>query len=321
MTTTLTTAHSQQLTTGQKFGVEILAGQVAESTANMYKRDFGAYAEFAGSFANALQPETLAQWRAHLANETTKSPNTINRMLSAVRKLMTEAASQGYTSHETADAFQRVAGVKVTAMKSRTKPNAKVWLEPEQMREICDAPDTSSLAGKMHKALLHTMATTGVRVAEIVGMKMSDISLSNKDGRIGYIVMVAGKNKAEPTARSMGAGAYNAICEWLAARDKETGVKSDYIFTGTRGNGGSREASSTPIHTVSAWEIVKRYAAAVGLDMQNVKPHDFRRFVAEQLGEKHGIKKAQTQLGHANIATTAQYMRDKPVLGGTDDLF
>jgi integrase/recombinase XerD len=191
-------------------------------------------------------------------------------------------------------------------------------LEPEQMKALCNAPDTSRLAGMMHKALLHTMATTGARVAEIVGMKFADISLSTEDGRIGYIVMVAGKNKAEATPRSIGAGAYNAICEWLDARGKQTDVESEYIFTGFSGRG-SRGPRSSHIHTVSAWATVQRYAEAVGLE--HVKPHDFRRFVAEQLGTAAGIKVAQTQLGHANIATTAQYMRDKPVLGGTDDLF
>jgi len=321
MSTALAATSSHQLSTGATFDTSILAGTRTASTIRMYTRDFKAYGEFAGSFDSAMKPETLAQWRTHLANETQMSPRTINRMLSACKSIVAEAASQGYVSHDTAEAFKRVKGVKVAALKDRTKPNAKVWLSPEQMAALCEAPDTSTLAGKMHKALLLSLSGVGMRVAEAVNMRFSDISLETDGERVGYVVKIAGKNKAEATDRSISVKAYNAICEWLEARERETGVKSEFIFTGTRGNGGSREASSQPIHTVSAWEIVKRYAKAADLDMHNVKPHDFRRFVAYRMGKKHGIKAAQTQLGHANIATTAGYMPDDPVLGGTDDLF
>ena len=70
--------------------------------------------------ASRLQATTLAQWRAYLAGpDSTLSPNTINRMLSAVKRLIKEAAAQGYCRRETAAQFQ--AGVPVSQSKrSRT---------------------------------------------------------------------------------------------------------------------------------------------------------------------------------------------------------
>ena len=68
----------------------ILAGQIAPSSVRMYRRDFAAYVAFAGSAELAKDPITLARWRAHLAGETKLSPNTINRLLAAVKRIMDE---------------------------------------------------------------------------------------------------------------------------------------------------------------------------------------------------------------------------------------
>ena len=86
----------------------------------MYERDFRAYVAFAGDFAVACDATTLARWRAHLAQETAMSPNTINRMISAVKRLIREAAVQGYLSHDRAAAFAKIEGVKAAALKERT---------------------------------------------------------------------------------------------------------------------------------------------------------------------------------------------------------
>ncbi len=94
--------------TAVAFDAEILAGQLAPSSIAMYRRDFLAYLAYAGTPEAAIQSTTLARWRAHLAQETDKSPNTINRMISAVKRLMREAAVQGYLDYPTAAAFEQV---------------------------------------------------------------------------------------------------------------------------------------------------------------------------------------------------------------------
>jgi site-specific recombinase XerD len=82
------------------------AGQLVPSSMQMYKRDFAAYVRFCGGHPRtALEPASLARWRTHLAQETRSSQNTINRMLSAVKRLIKEAANQGYVDRETAVAL------------------------------------------------------------------------------------------------------------------------------------------------------------------------------------------------------------------------
>ena len=255
----ITTTNQTAITSSATgFDVAILAGSVSESTMKMYSRDFRAYLAFAGSFDASMQPTTLAQWRAHLANQTTDSPNTINRMISAVKRLVKEASAQGYIAHETAAAFARVEGVKVKALKERQKATSRTAITPAQMRAITSAPDTTTLAGKMHHALLMTLAGSGLRVSEVVTLTSAQIQMGENDGLQGWTVLVAGKNKVTATPRALSPAAKTAIDAWVSARSA-AGVDSPYIFTGFTGRG-SRGLRSTPIATVSAWETVQRYA-------------------------------------------------------------
>ena len=75
------------------FDTDIVAGTLAPSSQRIYRRDILAYLAFAQEREQALDPATLARWRVELARSRTPtySPNTINRMLSAVRSLMSTA--------------------------------------------------------------------------------------------------------------------------------------------------------------------------------------------------------------------------------------
>jgi site-specific recombinase XerD len=132
----------------------------------MYERDFHAYLDFARTPEAALDASTLARWLTSLANDTQMSPNTINRMLSAVKRLMKEAAAQGYLSHELAASFEQVKGVKVAAQRERTKTTARMRITPEAVRELTAKPDMKTLIGKRDAALLHTLASSGLHVSE-----------------------------------------------------------------------------------------------------------------------------------------------------------
>ena len=300
------------------FDTSILAGGVAASSSRIYARDFLAYFGFAGSPAAALDAATLARWRSYLAKSTALSPNTINRQIAAVKRLIAEAAAQGYCTHETAAQFREVRGVKVAALKERQRATARTRITPEQMAAICNAPDPSTLAGKMHRALLATLAGTGLRISEAVSLTPAQIEFgTDEEGRSGWLVWVMGKNEIKPSKRAMSAEAHRLIAAWLGAR-AAAGVHSEYIFTGFTGRG-SRGPRTTAIRPASAWEMVRRYAKRAGLE--HIKPHDFRRFVGTELAKKD-LRLAQKQLGHKRISTTADnYVLDDIRLGQTDDLY
>lgn len=299
----------QPVTNLHVFDAEILAGQLAPSSITMYKRDFAAYLDFAGSFPQAIDATTLARWRTHLAQETTKSPNTINRMLSAVKRLIREAAAQGYITYELAQSFEHVSGVKIVAMKNRVKSNARVRIEPTDMRTVCDLPEIQTLLGLRDTALLAVLASGALRVSELAGLTIAQIK--PKGG--SFIVLVQGKNDVEQREAPLSREAHAHIQRWLQARP----ITSPHIFTAFDGRG--ERCTGRPLSSVAVWQVVRKYATMAGLD--DVKPHDFRRFVGTQLARKD-IRQAQKALGHKRIETTARhYVLDELEAGLTDNLY
>src|SRR5712692_4156079 len=101
----------------------ILTGHLAPASLVKYQQAQRAYLAFCATPAQALQATSLARWRTHLAQHTPLSPHTINRLLAAVKRLMKEAAAQGYVDVVTAAAFASVSGVKPQALKDRLKTN------------------------------------------------------------------------------------------------------------------------------------------------------------------------------------------------------
>lgn len=291
------------------FRVDMLAGQLAPSSIAMYERDMRSYLVFAASAEAAVRAETLARWRTALAQETTLSPNTINRMLSAVKRVMMEAAAQGYLPTEKAAAFQLVSGVKVAALKDRIKANARTRIEPADMREVCEAPDRETLIGIRDAALLATLAGSALRAGELCTMRRSHIRRKGS----GYVVMVRGKNDVEEREAPLSREAYRQIEAWLDVR----GIDSDYIFTAFDGRGD--RLTERRLSTTAIWQIVRKYSTGAGLI--DVKPHDFRRFVGTQLARKD-IRQAQKALGHKRLETTARhYVLDELEPGLTDNLY
>jgi hypothetical protein len=90
----------------------IFSGSLRESSIEMYERDFKAYVELVGSIDTALDATTLRHWRNELSKNSNMSPNTVNRMISAVKRRMKETANLGHITHEAALEFERVEGVK-----------------------------------------------------------------------------------------------------------------------------------------------------------------------------------------------------------------
>ena len=304
-----TTVASPPLTPALWPEPAILAGHLAPSSLGKYQQAQRAYLAFCTTPAQALHATSLARWRTHLAQHTTLSPHTINRLLAAVKRLVKEAAAQGYVDVVTAAAFASVAGVKPQALKDRLKTTTRTRLTPGQMRLLCDAPDPQTLRGRRDRALLATLASSGCRVSEVVTLTAAQIA--SRTGR--FVLQVLGKNQTTPREAPLSQEAYMLIEAWLARRP----VDSDAIFTSFAGRG--PRATTQPMSPTAVWQAVQQYAAAVGL--RHVKPHDFRRFVGTELA-KRDIRQAQKALGHTRIETTAKhYVLDELEVGLTDGLY
>ncbi len=293
--------------------VSILAGQLAPSSIARYRGDIAAYVAWcqqAGAVPTV--PASLAQWRAALAADTSYSPNTINRMIAGVKRIVKEGAAQGVPGLDanTAGQFAAIGGVKVSALRERLRSHGRTRIAPADMRRLCETPDPSTPRGLRDRALLAVLASSGVRISEAVGLRLGNIY--PRDG--GYFVSVLGKGQAVAREAHLTREAYQAVQAWIGVRP----VLSEYVFTGWGGRGAGR-ASSTPITPAGAWKLITAYAVAAGLE--HVKPHDFRRFVGTQLAARD-LRQAQRALGHKRIDTTAaHYILDELAPGATEGLY
>jgi hypothetical protein len=112
----------------------LLAGRLAASSVALYTRDCAAYLAFCGyDSAVALRAETLRRWRTYLVQDTAMSPQTINRMLAAVKRVVKEGLVHGQVARAVAEAFAQVEGVSVAALRHRLKAHARVRITPAQM--------------------------------------------------------------------------------------------------------------------------------------------------------------------------------------------
>jgi integrase len=286
----------------------LLTGQLAPNSLRAYQQDLAGYLRFCGDEPlQALDAAMLARWRTSLAQSTRLSPSTINRHLAGVKRVVQEAAAQGYVDVPTAEAFRRVSGVPMKAMKERLKVPTR--MTPSHMRQICEAPGRATLRGWRDRALLLMLASSGCRVSEVVTLQPGQ--LVNREG--SFFLEVVGKNHTTVRLAPLAHEAYAAVQAWLARRP----VESPYVFTSLPGTG--TRSTPRPLDRSAAWRIVARYASHVGL--RHVSPHSFRRFVGTELAKKD-IRQAQKALGHARIETTARhYVLDELAGGLTDGLF
>jgi len=172
------------------------------------------------------------------------------------------------------------------------RPLPKV-LSEDDVESLLGAPDLDDPLGFRDRTMLELLYACGLRVSELVGLEMNQISL-----RQG-VVRVSGKGGKERLV-PMGEQAI----DWLQRFFTEVrpqllaGVQSDVCFPSKRGNYMTRQ---------TFWHRIKRYAAVAGIN-KAVSPHTMRHAFATHL-INHGadLRVVQLLLGHSDLSTTQIY--------------
>ncbi len=174
----------------------------------------------------------------------------------------------------------------------------------EDINSIIDAVDLSRAEGQRNKAMLETLYSCGLRVSELVHLKISNLFLKEK------YIKVLGKGDKERLV-PIGSVAIRQINLYKdEIRDSLPVMKGfeDILFLNRRGRGLSR---------VMVFTIIKQLAQKTGLK-KHISPHTFRHSFATHLIEGGAdLRAIQEMLGHASITTTEiythldrQYLRD-----------
>lgn len=258
--------------------------QVAPRTVAAYAYDltqFLAYLEQAGE---------AEQWNAHLwegfvyyLRKQALTESSIARKLCAVRSFLKYLKRKGLIAEYPSDAL-------VGAKPHRPLPAS---LTPNEVRRLLLQPDLSNPLGLRDRTMLELLYATGLRISELLGLRIGDLNLSERSLRVKG---KRGRERLLPLSKT----AVEWIQNYLAAsRPRLVGKhSSEWLFLNERGGALSR---------VAFWKAIKLYALQAGIT-KNVSPHTLRHsFAVHLLSGGADLRVVQELLGHADISTTQIY--------------
>jgi integrase/recombinase XerD len=171
-------------------------------------------------------------------------------------------------------------------------------LTESQVEALLAAPDDATDLGQRDRAMLETLYASGLRVSELVGLKLIQLNLEQG------LVKIIGKGSKErlvplgdlarDAIRAYIAGARAA---WLSPGGSQR--RRDYVFLTARGEPMTRQAF---------WYLIKKHAAVAGISPDALSPHTLRHaFATHLLNHGADLRVVQMLLGHSDITTTQIY--------------
>lgn len=230
-----------------------------------------------------VREEEITRFLADL-HDLGLSARSVSRNLSAIKMFHKFLFGEGLLQH---DPTQNIDAPKL----SRQLPDV---LNQDEVDAILRQPNVATRLGVRDKAILETMYATGIRVSELVTLKMSNIDAGET------FIRVLGKGSKERLV-PIGRSALKWIARYTATvRPELTRNDSgkDILYLNARGK---------PMTRMAVWNIVNSYAAKAGV-RKEVHPHTFRHSFATHLLEGGAdLRAVQEMLGHSDIATTQIY--------------
>jgi site-specific recombinase XerD len=174
------------------------------------------------------------------------------------------------------------------------------FLNLEQLKNLLAAPD-SSIIGLRDRALLETLFSTGLRVAELAALSRDQIRI--KDETNGLEIAVVGKGSKIRTVYFSG----RAVAALRAYLSKRFDLDEALFINYKRGSEKNLSDKSRRLTVKSVEDIVKKYVKITGLPVM-ATPHTLRHsFATDLLNQGVDLRTVQEFLGHSNIATTQIY--------------
>jgi len=250
-----------------------------------YRSDLAGVAAWLNALGLGLveaRREHLLEYLAERARSGAR-PRTSARLLSSLRRFFQWQVREGRVLE---DPSARIDAPRI----ARDLPGS---LSEREVEVLLHAPDSESELGVRDRAMLEVLYASGLRVSELVGLRMDQVNL-----RLGC-VRIVGKGDKE---RLVPLGEH--ATEWLLRYLQQArpallaGRLGDSVFVSRRGSGMSRQAF---------WQTIRRYALVAGIS-RAISPHTLRHAFATHL-INHGadLRVVQLLLGHSDLSTTQIY--------------
>ncbi|HMF56347.1 MAG TPA: site-specific tyrosine recombinase XerD [Pyrinomonadaceae bacterium] len=247
-----------------------------------YGRDLArlnSFAESLGKRADELSRPDLRQWIAQLSREGL-APSSVSRAVSAARGFFRFLMIDGHIKEHPAENLD-------TPQRMAYLPR---FMTEDEVNRLLEAPDASRAEGIRDRAMLELMYATGLRVSEMISLRMSDVNFESG------LITCRGKGSKERRV-PLGKSAIHWLEQYRGVRARMGHETRPQIFLTSMGKRLTRQ---------NAWSILKRHAESAGL--KNISPHTLRHSFATHLLQRGADSRSvQALLGHSDISTTQIY--------------
>jgi integrase/recombinase XerD len=258
---------------------------LAQNSLEAYRRDLTRYADYLKARRRRVTTLDRAEVPRYLLalREAGLSPRSVARHLSAIRQCHRFLVRDGYATSDP------------TAHLDSPRPWRRLptVLSLDEVERLLSGRKPKTPQGLRDRAMLEVMYASGLRVSELVGLRLTDVDLA-----LG-VVHVVGKGEKERLV-PLGDAAVKSLRAYLDhGRSRlEKRRPSPYLFLGRHGRGLTRQMF---------WLLLRRYVRTAGIT-KPVTPHTLRHCFATHLLERGAdLRSVQLMLGHADIGTTQIY--------------
>lgn len=238
-----------------------------------------------------LRKSHLFAYQKHLATITNRQglplkPGSVNNLVSAAKSLLRFMHRHGYITSHLEEVLRKV--------KTPTLLPTSV-LTHSQVKRLIRSVDTSSAEGLRNRVVMELLYSSGIRVGELVRLKVNDIDLENG------IMKVFGKGSKERMV-PIGKTALQYLCSYIRGVRPFINFKHcEEVFLNTRGTPLTRHKVELIMRNISSKEIIK--------DVK-ITPHTFRRSCAtEMIRGNANMYHVKELLGHSSLATLKHYTK------------
>ena len=257
---------------------------LSKNTLESYRADLSQFAAWLGKRNTQIMAANQADIQQYLAVKFPQSkPRSIGRLIASMRRFYRYCLRENLIQ---TDPTLQIESPKLP----RSLPKS---LNEQEVEDLLNAPDTRMPIGLRDRAMLELLYASGLRVSELVTVKVNEVS--TQDG----VVRVTGKG-SKTRLVPMGEEAADWITKYLKEARPEILQKrlSDALFVTARAEAMTRQAF---------WYLIKRYALQAGIS-KHMSPHVLRHaFATHLLNHGADLRVVQMLLGHSDISTTQIY--------------
>lgn len=259
--------------------------QISKNTEVSYQRDLMQMASYLGDNGitdpGKVTKTSLNSYILYLEREG-KATTTISRILASTKAFFHYEFKEGRIKNDPAELLKA----------PKIEKKAPIILTVEEVNSLLNQPVGNNPKEIRDKAMLELLYATGIRVSELIHLRLSDVNLS-----VGFITCCDGsKERMVP----FGKVAKQALMSYMEqARDVLLkGGESEWLFTNCNGKSMSRQGF---------WKIIKFYGEKAGIQ-SDITPHALRHsFAAHLLRGGADIRAVQAMLGHSDVTATQVY--------------